>query len=277
MALSDMHDQPDHEPKPFVAVISPAKAQAFSLCAYRFAHDKKPFDVGGRQQQLGKWVHELIHQDNVARISGRELPVDEVVFGQMPPAILLDNPDAQEWTIRIGRESLYGYRAFLEEHEFAAILDAERYVRIPARPVIGVRNARIIFSGRFDVAALGHDRSVACVDIKTGALYRQQRLMEAPSSFIYHHLTDYLYASEGIDHMCEAIDIVQVNPLTGQWVSVRLTVEQIEAGKAFCRRMVAALREGEYSPSPGDQCTYCALASECPAHQTLHPGWDTDF
>jgi hypothetical protein len=256
-------------PDQLVVTVTPSRAQAFSTCAYRFAHEQRPFDATNRALQMGQWIHEVIHYDNLARMDGREPPADEVVAHRPPPAPLVGGND-EDRALDIAAGHLRGYRAFLEAQGVETILDAERYVRTPTRPVAGVERCAIVLAGRFDVIAARGDGSVACIDVKTGNVPTRTRLAESPGTFIYHHLTDYTYGAR-------AIDIVQINPLTKEWADVRLDERQIEAGKDFCRRMAATIKERSYTASPGDYCAYCTLAPRCPAHQTGRDGWNTAF
>ncbi len=271
MAISHLSDALPDNPDGLVVTITPSRAQAFGVCPYRFAHEKKRFDAANRHLQVGQWVHELTHDYNLVRINGREPMIDDIIARKAPPALFMDAGDDEHWIIDIGSASLRGYRAFLEAQEFSIIIDAERYVRTPTRPVAGVEGCSIVLSGRVDVIAMRDDRSIACIDVKTGMVPTPTQLAEAPGSFIYHHLTQYIYGAD-------EVDIVQVNPITGQWASARPTKSQIEAGKDFCRAMAAAIKEQSYPPHPGDACSYCVLAERiCPAHQVQKAGWDTAF
>jgi len=271
MTVSHPPDVLPDDPNQVVVTITPSRAQAFAVCPYRFAHDKKRFDTANRPLQVGQWVHELTHDYNRARIEGREPVVDDIIARTAPPALFMDAGDDEQWIIDIGCASLRGYRTFLDAQEFSIIIDAERYVRTPTRPVAGIAGCSIVFSGRVDVIAMRDDRSIACIDVKTGMVPTPTQLAEAPGSFIYHHLTQYIYGAD-------EVDIVQVNPITGQWASARLTQAQLEAGKDFCRAMAAAIKEQSYPPRPSDMCAYCALAERlCPAHHIHRAGWDTAF
>ncbi len=271
MTVSHLSDALPDDPNQLVVTITPSRAQAFAACPYRFAHDKKRFDIANRPLQVGQWVHELTHDYNRACIEGREPVVDDIIARTAPPALFMDAGDDERWIIDIGSASLCGYQAFLEAQEFSIIRDAERYVRTPTRPVAGVAGCSIVLSGRVDVIAMREDRSIACIDVKTGMVPTRTQLAEAPGSFIYHHLTQYVYDAD-------EMDIVQVNPITGEWASARLTQAQLEAGKGFCRAMAAAIKEQSYPPRPSDMCAYCPLAERlCPAHHVNRAGWDTAF
>jgi CRISPR/Cas system-associated exonuclease Cas4 (RecB family) len=269
MVAARLTDYTQDESPHVIAMITPSRAQAFSTCAYRFAHEKKTFDAN-RSLIMGQWIHEIIRADNMARIGGQEVSIEQLIVRNAPPGALVGSTDDEEWAVGVATDSLRGYRAFLDAQGVETVLDAERYVRTPTRPVAGVPGCSIVLSGRFDATAARQDRSIACIDVKTGRIPAQAHLAEAPSTYIYHHLTQYAYDAD-------RIDIIQVNPLTGQWAGVRLTEGQIEAGKAFCRAMAAAIKDGLYAPNPGEYCAYCALAPRCPAHQARTPGWDTAF
>ncbi len=271
MSVSHRPDVLTDDPDRLVVTITPSRAQAFAGCPYRFAHDKKRFDIANRPLQVGQWVHELMHDYNRARMNGREPMIDDIIARKAPPALFIDAGTDEQWIIDIGYASLRGYRAFLEAQGFSIILDAERYVRTPTRSVAGVAGCAIVLSGRVDAIAMREDRSIACIDVKTGLVPTRTQLAESPGSFIYHHLARYAYGADDID-------IVQVNPITGQWTSARPTEGQLTAGKDFCRAMATAIKEQSYPPQPSDVCAYCALAERiCPAHHVQRAGWDTAF
>jgi len=257
-----------------VIVITPSRVRDYAACPYKFAHDARRFDPGNRSLQVGVWIHELIHVYNLTRIDGREPRIDDVIAHKAPPALFMDGGDDEERVLAVASDSLHGYRAFLEAQNIDRILDAERYVRTPPRPVVGVPDRSIVISGRFDVVGLREDRSLACVDVKTGRVPTRTQLAAAADSFVYWHLAAYAYGDVSDGH---AIDIVQMNPLTGDLSSVRLTEDQIREGRDVCRRMILAIKQRSFPPRPADHCAFCALASECPAHQARPDGWDTAF
>lgn len=252
-----------------VVTITPSKAQSFATCPYRYANDRKPFDATTRSQVFGEWIHDLIRAYNSEARSGHDVEIDTIIDQKPAPPLLCDTDDGAEWSVTTAMQSLTGYLHFLKEQGITTILDAERYVRTRPRPVRGIPRCSLIFAGRFDVAGRRQDGSIWCVDIKTGAVVPPARLAASPASFVYHHLTAYLYDTD-------RVTIAQINPITGRWASVQLTAEDIAAGKDFCRRMVAAAKEQAYPATPCESCAYCALASTCPAYAE-RDGWNTPF
>lgn len=252
-----------------IVTITPSKAQAFATCPYRYANDRKPFDATTRSQVYGEWIHDLVRAYNIEARGGHEVAIEKIIDQKPAPPSLCDTDDGAEWSVSTAAKSLTGYRHFLEEQEIGAILDAERYVRTRPRPVLGIPRCSLVFAGRFDVAVRRQDGSVCCVDIKTGAIPPPAKLATAPASFVYHHLTAYLYDTD-------RIAIAQINPITGRWASVQLTTQDVAAGKDFCRRMVAAAQEQAYPATPCESCAYCTLASTCPAYAE-RDGWNTPF
>jgi len=260
--------------------ITPSRAQAFARCPLQYSEtfgNARPDDTS-RHLQIGQYIHELADHHNKAVMAGRTLSIDDVLEQTPLPLPLRDGGDGDLYVRDLGRESLEAYRAFLEDQRFAAIVASERYVRTSPRPVAGVPGCAIILSGRFDLIAtrvaasrddIANDRlsSVTCVDLKTsiGTI----DLADQPSTAIYDHLARFVY------HEAEEVEMMQVTR-TGQWTSARLTPAQIEAGKDFCRRVVATVREGQYPPQPGGHCAYCSMTRTCPAHRPP-PGWGSAF
>ena len=270
MTLSQQTAAPIGHTTDRIVTLTPSKAQIYAGCPYRFAHEQKQVDSGSRSLLVGRWIHDIVHDYNLARMDGRD-PSAEDLIAQKPIPVPSDGtPIDADWLTTTAADTLDGYRMFLETQGFAVILDAERYVRTPPRPVLGVSDCRVVFAGRFDVAAMRDDRSIACVDVKTGSVASCPTLAASPSSLIYHLLSAYYY---GVDD----IDIVQVNPLTAQVSSIRLTAEQIADGKVLCRRMVESIKDQTFEPVPSDYCAYCDIVSRCPAHTLRRDGWDTVF
>jgi len=270
MVVSLASTTQDSVSQPLTVVITPSRAQSYSICPYRYANEPRRFDRPSKSQDLGQWVHELIHEYNRARMAGSDVDVEEIVVRRPPPLSVTQDKRGEDWAFHIAQDSVDGYRAFLQETGADVIRDAERYVRTPARAVAGVAGCHIVFSGRFDVTAERHDGTLVCIDVKSGVVLGQAQLADAPSSFVYHHLVEYAYGNA-------AIDIVQFNPLTGRYGLVQLDDVRIQRGKAFCRSMAASIVTGQYRPIPGEYCAYCALAPTCPAHDSQRPGWDTEF
>ncbi len=251
-------------------VITPSQAQSYSICPYRYAKEERRFDSSTPSQDMGHWMHELIHEYNQAQIAGRDIDVDEIVLRRPPPLSLTEDRQGENRAIHLARSSVGGYRTFLDDIGAELVRDAEHYVRTPPRAVVGVPGCRIVFSGRFDVTVERRDGSLVCIDVKSGTVLGQAQLAAAPSSFVYHHLVEYTYGNP-------AIDIVQFNPLLGKYGLVRLDDVRIQHGKEFCRSMAASIVAAQYRPIPGEYCAYCTLAPTCPAHEVRRPGWDTDF
>ncbi len=259
--------------------ITPSRAQAFARCPLQYSETfgQAPGDDTSRHLQIGQYIHELVDCHNQMVLAGHEPSIDEVLERVLLPAQLRDGGNGEMHLRELGRESLEGYRGFLADQRFAAIVASERYVRTPPRPVAGVPGCAIVLSGRFDliatrVSASRNDNieantlaSVTCVDVKTAI---SADLADQPSSAIYDHLARFAYQTDDVE-------LMQVTR-TGQWTSVRLTPTQIEVGKDFCRRMVAAIHARQFPACPGGQCDYCPLVSICPAHRS-RPGWDTAF
>lgn len=261
--------------------ITPSRARAFARCPLQYSETfgKTPRDNTNRHVQIGQYIHELADHHNKAVIAGLEPSIDELLEQVPLPAQLRDGDDRERHLRELARESLEGYRRFLEKQGFTAILASEHYVRTAPRPVAGVPGCAIVLSGRFDlvatrVTALPEDNrtatipSVTCIDLKTSV---ESCVAEQPSTVIYDHLARYA-------HGATDVELIQLVPQTGQWVSVRLTPTQIENGKDFCRRMVASIQANRYPPRPSGCCDYCTLVATCPApaHQP-RPGWDSEF
>ncbi len=259
--------------------ITPSRAQAFARCPLQYSEtfgNARPDDIS-RHLQVGQYIHELVDRHNKAVMVGRTPSIDEVLEQTPLPLPLRDGGDGELYVHDLGRDSLEAYRAFLEDQRFAAIVASERYVRTPSRPVAGVPGCAIVLSGRFDliatrVSASPDDSdgsaltSVVCVDVKTSI---SADLADQPSSAIYDHLARFAYGADDVE-------LMQVTR-TGQWTSVRLTPTQIEVGKDFCRRMVAAIHARQFPAYPGGQCDHCPLVSTiCPMNRPK-PGWDTAF
>jgi len=258
--------------------ITPSRAQAFARCPLQYSETfgQTPGDDTSRHLQIGQYIHELVDRHNQMVLAGHEPSIDEVLERVLPPAQLRDGGNEEVHLRELGRESLEGYRGFLADQRFAAIVASERYVRTPPRPVAGVPGCAIVLSGRFDLIATRVSASrddieantlpsVTCVDLKTAI---SADLADQPSSVIYDHLARFAYRADDVE-------LMQVTR-TGQWTSVRLTPAQIEEGKDFCRRMVASRQDGRYPPRPGRYCDYCTLVSTCPSHRP-RPGWDSAF
>ncbi len=258
--------------------ITPSRAQAFARCPLQYSETfgaARPDDAS-RHLQIGQYIHDLADRHNKAVMAGRTPRVDDVLEQTPLPLPLRDGGDGELYVRDLGRDSLEAYQAFLEDQRFAAIVASEQYVRTPSRPVAGVPGCAIVLSGRFDLittrVVASHDeiesntlRSVTCIDVKTSI---SADLADQPSSAIYDHLARFAYGADDVE-------LMQVTR-TGQWTSVRLTPAHIEAGKDFCRRMVAAIHTQRFPACPGGFCDYCPLVSTCPAHQP-RPGWDTAF
>ena len=258
--------------------ITPSRAQAFARCPLQYSETfgQAPGDDTSRHLQIGQYIHELVDRHNQMVLTGHEPSIDEVLERVLPPTQLRDGGNGEVHLRELGRESLEGYRGFLTDQRFAAIVASERYVRTPPRPVAGVPGCAIVLSGRFDLIATRVSASrddieantlpsVTCVDLKTAI---SADLADQPSSVIYDHLARFAYRADDVE-------LMQVTR-TGQWTSVRLTPAQIEEGKDFCRRMVASRQDGRHPPRPGRYCDYCTLVSTCPAHRP-RPGWDSAF
>ncbi len=258
--------------------ITPSRAQAFARCPLQYSETfgaARSNDTS-RHLQVGQYIHELADRHNKAVMAGGTPSIAEVLERVAIPAQLRDGGDGNSYLRDLGRESLEAYRAFLEDQGFAAIVASEQYVRTTPRPVAGVPGCAIVLSGRFDLIAtrvsaspdkidIGTLTSVTCIDVKTSL---NADLSDQPSSAIYDHLARFAYGADDVE-------LMQVTR-TGQWTSVRLTSAQIENGKHFCRRMVAAVQACHYAPRPGGYCDYCPLVATCPAHQP-RPGWDSEF
>jgi len=258
--------------------ITPSRAQAFARCPLQYSETfghARPDDTG-RHLQVGQYIHELADRHNKAVMAGHTPSIAEVLERVAIPVQLCDGGDGDMHLRDLGRESLEAYRAFLEDQRFAAIVASEQYVRTTPRPVAGVPGCAIVLSGRFDLIATrvvaSHDEieantltSVTCIDVKTSI---SADLADQPSSAIYDHLARFAYGADDVE-------LIQVTR-TGQWASVRLTPAQIEAGKRFCRKMVAAAQARHYAPHPGGYCDYCEIVATCPAHRPRQ-GWESEF
>ncbi len=245
-----------------VVTITPTGAQAYGQCPLHFAEvfQKQPPHLANRAIERGKYLHALVHRYNRALIDGDGSPLglDEVIARVAVPRAFSDGADDETAAITYAREQLYGYTAWLDEADFAAILGAEQYVRTPARRVTGVEGTAVVFSGRIDLVALGRDNRLVLADVKASSVLAPDALQVAPSAFVYRHLGVWAYGNDDID-------IVQVVPATGQTSRAHLIVDNIEAGTALCRAMVASIAAQSFPPSPGEYCAYCAYAPECPA------------
>lgn len=259
--------------------ITPSRAQAFARCPLQYsamfggAHREDT----SRSLQVGQYVHALVDRHNQLVLAGHDPSIDEVLAWVPLPLPLRTGGDGDMDLRELGRESLTAYRLFLAEQRFAAIVASERYVRTPPRSVLGVPGCAIVLSGRFDLVAtrvpaaredIDNDRlaSVTCVDLK--ASLGLVEYADQPSAAIYDQLARFAYGADDVELMLVT--------RTGQSTSLHLTPTQIEAGKEFCRRMVASIREEQYPPRPGGYCDYCPVLATCPAHQP-RPGWDSAF
>jgi len=191
--------------------ITPSRAQAFARCPLQYSETfgtARP-DGTSRHLQIGQYIHELADRHNKAVMAGCTPRIDDVLEQTPLPFQLRDGGDGELYVRDIGREFLEGYRGFLEDQRFAAIVASEQYVRTPPRPVAGVPGCAIVLSGRFDliatrVSALPDDidagalTSVVCIDVKTAI---SADLADQPSSTIYDHLARFAYQTDDVELM----------------------------------------------------------------------------
>lgn len=238
--------------------ITPTSAHRFARCPLAFSvHDSQRSDPSmERHLRRGHYIHAVIHCHTERAIAG-EMPTVDDVLARVP----VPHPcDDEALLLDLARRSLVGYRDFLIEQGYTALVSSEEYVRTPGRTVVGLPASAVIFSGCFDTLATsapGTDH-LACIDITTGAI--EDDLADLTSSFVYDLLVKFAYN-------IERVEIVQLNPVTGQWARAALTEAQIAAGAATCRAIVAATKEVAYVPRIGPHCVYCAIVARCPAHQ----------
>lgn len=263
MSLS--HTVPSSRPDAhdaLVVTITPTGAQAYGQCPLHFAEvfSKQAPHLANRAIERGKFLHSLIERYNRVLIENNGFPmsVEEVIVRVPVPRAFRDGGEEERTALTYAHEQLYGYREWLKEQEFSAILAAEQYVRTPARRVTGVEGAAVVFSGRLDLVALDRANRLVLADVKATSILAPDALQTAANSFVYQHLGAWAYRNDDID-------LIQVVPSTGHMARAHLTPSDIEAGAALCRSMVAAVAAKVYPPRPGEYCAYCAHAPACPA------------
>jgi len=242
--------------------ITPTSAQRFAHCPLAFsAHSSRGPDPSmGHHLRHGHYIRAVIHCHNTCAIAGEMPDVDDVLARVPMPHPSDNGGDEEERLLDLAQRSLVGYRDFLVEQGYTALVSSEEYACTPGRPVAGLPDSAVIFSGRLDTLAApapGADH-LACINIKMGAI--EADLADLPSSFVYDLLVKFAYN-------IERVEIVHFNPATGQWARAALTEAQVAAGAATCRAIVAATREGAYAPRTGPQCAQCAIVARCPAHR----------
>lgn len=222
--------------------ITPTSAHRFARCPLAFsAHDSQRPDLSmERNLRRGHYIHAVIHYHTERAIAG-EMPTVDGVLAR----VLVTHPcDDEAFLLDLARRSLVGYRDFLVEQGYTALVSSEEYVRTPGRTVAGLPASAVIFSGCFDT--LGTDVPgadyLACIDITTGAI--EDDLADLASSFVYDLLVKFAYN-------IERVEIVQLNPATSQWARAALTKAQVATGTATCRAIVAATKEVAHAPRTG--------------------------
>jgi len=242
-----------------IVTITPSKASAYGQCPLYFAevYEKQTPSFTNRSIQRGRYLHAVIERYNKARIDGDTLGRDDIIARvPVPPTLLTDG---DQWdAVGYALEHLYGYEAWLDKQDFAALLAKEQYIRTIPRPVTNVNGAFVIFSGRIDLVALTREGTIAFVDVKASHVLAPEALQTSLASFVQRHLGVYAYNVEDVQ-------ICQVVPATGQMSRARLAVHDIEAGTALCRSMVSSIKNRRFVEQPGEHCAYCSYASRCTA------------
>ena len=255
-------------------VVTPTRLQTFARCPlhYHETFDPTWSNAPSRAVLVGQYVHALIQRYNTILMTGCD-PVDDDLLARVcPPPALRDTGTTP--VTDVGRESLAAYRTFLHAQELTTIVDAERYIRTPGRPVLHVPRCAVIFSGRLDVVGQRDDdtgptsRALTSIDVKTGML--DADLAAQPATWVQDHLLRFAYGVERIEH-------IQLGLPSGRWVSARLTPDRIEGGIALTRRFVASIKEGAFEATPGPWCGYCAVVDRCPIYRDRGGFMDAAF
>jgi len=156
--------------------------------------------------------------------------------------------------------ALHGYRAFLEAERLRPVA-TEAYLATPPRPVANTVGLSVRLSGRLDCIAQRPNGDLVVIDFKAGdALPTAYDLSARPSTGIYHLLAAHRFPD------AVRIEIGQLLPRTGAYVSVLLTPEELENARIVVRRMVGAVSVEDFLMTPGQWCAFCPLHLSCPAH-----------
>lgn len=240
--------------------ITPSSLAAYGQCPLYF---REIFEGRGftttRAIQRGQHIHRLAAAHASSRIEGGTPSIDKTLNRVSPPLAFMDGGEEEESIFQEGRDALLGLDAWMQAQEFTQILATEQYIRTVRRPVAGVPQAGIIFSGRADLVCLTHTGGIAVIDLKLTSIPGPDDLLKSPASWVYRHLALHAYDTQ-------EIQIIQLVPSTGQSTAVRLGAEQIERGAVLARALCGAAQSGDYSPHIGPYCSYCDYVDRCPAH-----------
>lgn len=237
-----------------VYTITPGKAHDWAQCGgfYAARHGSGSRFPQSYASQLGSATHELaVAYDRYARSEAPDM--DILIARHWRPGRFGTEDDARAREEARGLLDVYVRSAAAEDVE---ILDHECFVQT-ARRSLGDGRC-IVLSGRMDRVARQPDGTIEVLDLKTGnSLPTSDELRRDPGTAIYHLLAQARFGGPDVV-------IAQLSLRTGGRVEVRLSADDVEAGKEKLRDMVRQMATGKFSLSPNGVCAYCPVRENCP-------------
>lgn len=249
----------------FTYKVTPTGADAFVQCPSGFAarYLGGPSAPPSLAMRRGGALHSLLEAYTSEVIRHGVFPDFDLLLDRAwnRSAFYLPAEEALEAEARVwAAMALRGYRAFLEAERLQPVA-TEAFLATPPRPVVNTVGLFVRLSGRLDCVAQRPNGDLVVIDFKTGdALPTAHDLSARPSTGIYHLLAAHRFPN------ALRIEIGQLLPRTGAYVSVSLTPDEIERARIVVRRMVGAVAEEDFLMTPGQWCAFCPLQLSCPAH-----------
>ena len=243
-------------PSPFIfdGVLSATVIESYETCPLQFKIErfwKVPGEVAA-QMQYGNTIHTLLRDYYESRRAGRPKSADEMLV------LLRDGLAVTGFVDPVQRE-LYEKEGTKQLREFVRLEQTK-----PQAEVIGTERGFEItlggvrVKGRLDRIDRIAGNRVAIIDYKTGKPRTEDHARKSLQLSIYA-----LAAREKWDY--EAERLVFYNVADNSEVASKRDSQQLEDACRRVAEVAAEIKAGNFDPSPGFHCGWCAYRNLCPA------------